>query len=206
MRELFLIPEKYLPPITEKDREFSTKIQGEYNLPEDEISWLIRDVRDTIQNGFQKLKEDSRLKETYQNLFSKDTEIKEISIKTTKNTIKIKPTDSIYDNYLKKPLSKMQRDFRMTLDSENDYLTSWAEYSAFTKIMIYLSGTGMNDNKSNIALFDFIQYFKIGGPVNNEEDWKVLKTKGKTKYQDYKHYKASTVRSRKLKFQKDYNS
>lgn len=201
MRDLHLTPEHLLPAITPDDQLFADMIIEEYDLPPDEITWLIRDVKDSIQDNFSKEMEDSRLNETYQKLFSPGTEIKGISIVTNKGTVDIKPYDSVFDLHFRRPLQRMRLNFKETLNSEIDFLTSLSRKSSFAKIIFYFEGTQLNKMRTNNAIFDFILYFKIGDSVKTEDEWNANPTSDQT----FKHYKHKTVMSRKIRYLKDLN-
>jgi hypothetical protein len=199
---LHLTPIDLLTPITPEDSEFANKVSIEYNLPFDEICWLIRDVRDTLKDGFSEFKENSRLKDTFDKLFARDVEIKGICINTNKGTIDIKTSDSIYEVYFRKQVQKIRRDFKDTLNLESDFLTSISKHSAFAKILIYFMGAHLIDYKRNNAIFDFIIKLSLGNPVMTEEEW----VKDPTSDKDYKHYKNKIIRSRIKGYLKDLNS
>lgn len=201
MNSLNLTPDNHLPELTPEDQEFAEKISEEYNLPMDEISQQIRLIRSELQDDYSEFLKDSRLKETYQELFGSGNEIRGIIIKTNKGSIDIKITDSIYDQYFKDPIRMIKRNFKETLEDELVFLHGLTIRSLFSRIIFYFEGTNLNKMQTNNAIFDYIQYFKIGGPVKTEDDW----NKNPTEDQTYRHYKNGIIKNRKKLYLRDPN-
>jgi len=198
MRELHLTPIRYLPVITPQDQEFAEQVANDFNLPIEEIEWLVRYVRHEILDDFSEYMKDSRLKETYQKLFSPDTEITGISINTNKGDLKIEVKSALYDLYFKTLMHRIKLNFKETLSSELEYLHALNERALFGMIIMYFNGTSLNDFNKNIVIGKFLIYFNLfeEKPIKTEIEW----NDDPTDDQDYKHYLRSIVSSRRRKY------
>ena len=173
MRKLHLTDIKLLPEITEEDKELLIELSHKYRyLPFDELCWLIRDIRNELNDGLSEFREDSRLKATYEIL--SESEIKEIVIKTNKGAINVKISDPVFDQYFKSPIKRIKRDFRESLNSENEFLKSLIGRAAFAKILIYFKGISKNDNQMFISIGMFLVHFKlhVGEPYKTKDQFK----------------------------------
>lgn len=186
-----------------QDKEFAERICQEYRLPSEEITTLIGMVREYIHDDFSSDLDDSRLRETYNLLFSQGAEIKGITIRTDRGSVEVKPHDLVYEEYFRKPLKAMKYDFRETLNKEVNFLTALSWRSAFAMIVYYFEVTPLPLNKMqrNCVIFDFIQYFGMGNSVLTEKEWKKNEPGGET----YRHYKNVIVKSRKKRYLRDPN-
>lgn len=184
-----------------QDKEFAERICQEYRLPSEAITSLIGKVREYIYDDFSSDFEDSRLRETFNLLFSQGSEIKSITIRTGKGSVEVKPHDRVYEEYFRKPLKRMKSDFRETLNTEVNFLTAISWKSAFAMIVYYFEVTPLNKMQRNCAIFDFIQYFNIGDPLMTLDQW----NKDPTEDQDHRHYKDTRIKSRKKRYLRDPN-
>ena len=210
MKVLHLTPVSSLPPITPEDHNFALRIKKEYNkkkynLSFNELCWLIRDVRDTLQEGFSELKEDSRLRDTYEKLFASDVEIKGISINTNKGDIKISSTESLF-NYFLIQIKKIHSEFDKTLNSEDDFLNRMGKQSAFLKTVVYCDETSLGPFQKKVVIGMFLVHFRLykGKPLLTEPGFKTKQSEGELLgYPSYKHYLVEIVENRLKKYSSD---
>lgn len=184
-----------------QDKEFADRICQQYHLPSEDITSLIGKVREYIHDDFSEDIDDSRLRETYNLLFSQGSEIKSITIHTGRGTVEVKPHDRVYEEYFRKPLKRMKSDFRETLNTEVNFLTAISWKSAFAMIVYYFEVTPLNKMQRNCAIFDFVQYFSIGNSVLTLSEWEKDRPGGDT----YRHYKNGIVKNRKKRYLRDPN-
>lgn len=205
--DLHLTPISLLSAITPEDCEFALQVKNEYNLPEDELNWLIRDIRDTLKDQFSELKEDSRLRDTYDKLFASDVEIKGITINTNKEDIYISSNVSLFDYFLTQ-INKIHVQFDNTISSQDDYLSRWSKQSAFLKTMIYLSGTSLGPFQRKVVIGMVLVHFRLykGKPLLTESEFKTKQVEGELLgYDSYKHYLVEIVENRLKKYSADLN-
>ena len=135
---LHMTPIDLLPPITPEDSEFANKVKDEYNnLPYDELCWLIRDIRDTLNDDHSALKKDSRFRDTYNKLFASDVEIKGVTINTNKEDLFIKADSSLFDYFLTQ-IKKIHNELENKIDDKDHYLPAWSKIDALLKTDCYI--------------------------------------------------------------------
>ncbi len=218
MRKLHLSPIEILPAITPQDQKFAVKISDEFGLPLDEISWLVRDIRHDIQDDLSELRNDSRLKDDFNKyhdlLCTADTEIQSVTITTNKGSIKIKRSDSWFENF-EILLKKLQKKLTNDLQSENKLLNRWSKSFPFNKIFMYFYlDTYLNDNQRRIAEGLFLIHFRLHGykTVLSENEWNISEEtfipdrtkKVKVGYSDWKHYISDRMRRREERLLKEF--
>lgn len=129
-----------LSPIKPEDLEFAKKIESEYNIPLDKLSWLIRDTRDEINDNKESFKRISRFRPLYEKckkiLFAPDVEIKEINITTNKGELKIKSSDPFFDLFAFS-VKKTRSNFRKSQSEEDEYSERWSKESPMNKITYF---------------------------------------------------------------------
>lgn len=157
---LHLTPIDLLPPITPEDSEFANKVSIEYNLPFDELCWLIRDIRDTLNDDNAAVKNDSRFRDTYNKLFASDVEIKGVTINTNKEDVFIS-SDTSWFNYFLAQLKRINGELENSINSQDHYLNGWSKLSALLKTDQYISGTPLGPDQKKVVIGMFIFHFKL---------------------------------------------
>lgn len=217
MRKLHLSPIEILPAITPQDQEFAEKISGDFVLPLDEISWLVRDIRHDIQDNLSELRNDSDLKRDFKKyhdlIFAPDADLKEITITTNKGSIKVKIGDKWF-GYFAFPLKRIKDRLKKDLQSEDKILNRFSKNWKFNKVFIYFYiDTNLNDNQRRIAEGRFLLYFRMTGYKTilseeefnlREEDLKSVKER-KVGYIDWKHYISDLMRKREERLLKEFS-
>ncbi len=206
MRDLHLTPENLLPAITPQDQEFAQKIVKEFDLSIDEISWLVRDIRNGIETGgiAAECKEDSKLRSSLlhlEKLFAPKVKIKELNITTDRGTVKIKSSDPMF-RYFNSPIIRMRRKLEKELKQENDYLNSLSKKTPVNKIFLYFyEATSLNKNQVFLAIGMLMIHFQLFG---NKPLWTEKEFDPDSGYYDYKHYLSDRVRRRLKKLISEY--
>ncbi len=199
MRKLHLTDINLLSEITPEDEIFVSKISDEYNISIDELRWLIRDLRDEIQDNITEVREPygDFYKRYSEKLFAPDVEIQGISIKTNKGAIEIKASDPFF-YYFANRIQNLKFAFDKHENNSNKKLNKLAKSLPFNKIIIYFFDTLNIPYQRNIAIGMFLAHFDFG--IKTEPDWNKMK---KSPGDDYKHYLSATVSSRLKKYYKD---
>jgi hypothetical protein len=202
-----LTPISLLHPITSEDEDFAMKVYDEYSLPYDELCWLIRDIRDTLNDGFSAFKKDSRFRDTYNELFASDVEIKGITINTNKEDIFIKTDSSLFDYFLNQ-IQKIHSEIEKKIDDQDHYLPAWSKINALLKTDFYISDTSLGPFQKNVVIGMFLFHFRLdrGKPLLSQLEFKSKQEKGEfLGYDSYKHYLAEAAERRLEKFSFDPN-
>jgi hypothetical protein len=202
-----LTPISLLHPITPEDEVFAMKVKDEYNLPYDELCWLIRDIRDTMNDDYLAVKKDSRFRDTYNELFASDVEIKGITINTNKEDIFIKADSSLFDYFLTQ-IQKIQSELENKIDDQNHYLPAWSKINALLKTDRYISGTSLGPFQKNVVIGMFLFHFKFykGEQLLTQIEFKTKQDNGELLgYDSYKHYLAEKAERCLKKFSFDPN-
>lgn len=202
-----LTPISLLHPITSEDENFAMKVKDEYNLPYDELCWLIRDVRDTLNDDWSAVKKDSMFRDTYNKLFASDVEIKGITINTNKENIFISSDTSLFDYFLIQ-IKKIHSKIENAIDDQDHYLPAWSKIRALLKTDCYISGTSLGPFQKNVVIGMFLFHFRLdkGKPLLSQLEFKSKQEKGELLgYDSYKHYLAEKAQRCFEKFSFDPN-
>lgn len=199
MRKLHLTLKKKLPEITSQDQEFAERIAKEFNLSLDEISWLVRDVRNEIQTGgiATTLREDSESLKLYEllldQLFAPGVEINEVRFTTNRGTVRIKSSDPFFE-YFHPDLYRIRKKVEENLQSEDRFIDLIAKYDYHEKIYLYIrENTCLNKNRKLLAIGKFLAHFQMYGykPIRQENEFT-----DKCGAIDYNHYLVDIVKRR----------
>lgn len=204
MRDLQLTPENLLPTITPEDQEFAEKIVKEFDLPMDEISFLIIDVRNDIKNRSEHIV----VKPAFKNiedklLMSPEVRINELEVVTSDGTIKITESDPLF-HYLNAHILKKREKLRKTILAETKRINSLKirnEYPYY-KIMKYFLETSLIPFQRRIAEGLFLIHFGLYGnkPILSEVEFKTIETEFGA--YDWKHYITDIMKRREIRFLK----
>jgi hypothetical protein len=159
-KNLHLTPVSSLPPITPEDHNFALMVKKEYNLPFNELCWLIRDVRDTLQEGFSELKES--VNDDYEKKYYKGL-----------RTVNLKSDDPLFNTF-NNHLKKIKIAIRIEKDSAEKFINKIKYESAFLKIVIYFHQTDLIKISKHVVVGMFLTHFKLykGKPYKTKAEWK----------------------------------
>ena len=198
MRKLQLTPEELFPQITPEDREFALKIIAKFNVPIDEICWLIKEIRYEIPNITYEFDDDIKLKSDFQKLFASDTEIEEISITTNKGIIAFKYPDRLF-NYFSYAIYRLKMGIEREIKGSDAFYRSVLRDELYNMIMFYFTGTSLGKFQMGVAIGMFLVHFKIykSKPIMSEQEFEANR---KIEAQDYNHYLYDIVKIPLRKF------
>lgn len=193
----FLSDISSLPEISLDDSHFGETVCNEYNkIPFDDLCWLIRDIRDSVQ----KYKTDfeagmsSMDANFWEKLCGKGIEFESISITSNKGTIELPASHIIFKHFFYprfKKIKLLQRDF---LESQSKGQKFYMVDLPFNKIWQFLSTTKLEERpfQKRVVTGMFLVYFNLnkGKPLMTEIEW----NRNPTYAKNYKRYLSDTVR------------
>ena len=179
--DLHLTPLSILPPITPEDNEFALLVKNECNLPFDELCWLIRDIRDNIQ--------DLELKEIFDEYKEKYYEKLEV--------VNLNPDDPLFNTF-NKHLKKIKIAIRSKRELDDKFINKIKIDSVFFKLLFYLRQTSLIKIKKHVVFGLFIIHFKLykKKPYKNKKEW----TDKPTADDNWENYIYGIVKNRLKKY------
>jgi hypothetical protein len=188
-----------IPEITPEDEIFACKVLKQYKIPIDSLHLLIRYVRYYLTEWKEEWKEDFILQDDFLKIFGPTDEIKEIIIKTDKETVKIKYPDLLF-NWCLISIKRLKFRFKKQIKSSNNFIRSHEQSLLLDLILSGLTET-LNKFQQRVVIGMFLVYFKIGNPLMTEQEFELKRKESLTETQDYKHYLSDIVKSRLKKIQ-----
>jgi len=177
---------KYLPPILPEDHEFAHNIADKYKLPENELYWMVRDIRNNLQNTefYEYLNEDYD-KKYYRKL----------------KTQNLKTDDPLFVTF-NKSMDRIKSAIEKQKDKDFKFVDKKIlKQSVFLKLMIYFRQSDLNIYNKHIAIGMFLVYFKLwpfeNKPYKTELEYNANPS---TIAETWEEYLYNLVRSRKKRF------
>lgn len=177
----FLSEINSLPSITQDDLHFAETVYKEYNkIPFDDLCWLVRDLRYTI--------------EKYKTAAgTNDIKFESISINSNKGTINV-PADVFFKSKQCKEIRLLSREIS---DSRNKELEFYLSLT-LNKIWRFLKVTQLGESQKRVVAGMILVYFKLPEkkPIPTKTEWDENQISG-----TYKRFLNDTVKSlvKKLK-------
>ncbi len=175
---------RYLRPILPQDHEFAVRVAHKYNIPENELCWAVRDIRDNL--------EDTELYEELDTSFNKKYHKKLAAINLDKN-------DPLFKTF-NKHFKKISIDIKTQKDKDKKFINGILNQSVFFKLVLYFrqfNETDLNKYNKHIAVGMFLVHFKLwprdNQPYHTESEYKAAP---KTTAETWEEYLYNIVKSR----------
>ncbi len=184
-----------LATIIPDDDDFASEMNMKYDVPIDDLRWLIRDIRDGIQKNQYDFNAGmlSRDKHFWDMLCSPGIEFKKISITSNMGVIDIEASHPFWEVYFYPQILKIESLRSKILDSQTKDIKFYQIDIPLNKIWKFFNRTSLGEFQKRVAIGMFLVHFKLykGKPYLTESEWN-----DQTEAQDYDHYLSDIVKAR----------